>query len=116
MLSVIILGISCTLVTCTFKELMQIKFYFATDFFFLIAQVPLASSIIYLTGPHFGIGIGIGAVDASLVPLLATLADRHPSTDITDDLPTAPSYGRTFALGQTAVSLAYCLGKLIIFE
>ncbi|KAK4018560.1 synaptic vesicular amine transporter [Daphnia magna] len=88
MLSVIILGISCTL-------------------------VPLASSIIYLTGPHFGIGIGIGAVDASLVPLLATLADRHPSTDITDDLPTAPSYGRTFALGQTAVSLAYCLGPIL---
>ncbi|XP_057373254.1 synaptic vesicular amine transporter-like isoform X2 [Daphnia carinata] len=88
MLSVIILGISCTL-------------------------VPLVSSIIYLTGPHFGIGIGIGAVDASLVPLLATLADKHPSTDITDDLPTTPSYGRTFALGQTAVSLAYCLGPIL---
>ncbi|KAI9565499.1 hypothetical protein GHT06_009291 [Daphnia sinensis] len=88
MLSVIILGISCTL-------------------------VPLASSIIYLTGPHFGIGIGIGAVDASLVPLLATLADKHPSAGITNDLPSAPSYGKTFALGQTAVSLAYCLGPIL---
>lgn len=78
--------------------------------------MPLASSIIYLTGPHFGIGVGIGAVDASLVPLLATLADRHLSTDTTDDLPTTPSYGRTFALGQTAVSLAYCLGKWMISE
>jgi hypothetical protein len=41
--------------------------------FDFIIQVPLASSIIHLTGPHFGIGAGIGAVDASLVPLLATL-------------------------------------------
>lgn len=67
-------------------------------------QVPLASSIIYLTAPHFGIGAGIGAVDASLVPLLATLADQQGDS-------VQASYGKTFALGQTAVSLAYCLGK-----
>ena len=95
--------------------------------------MPLASSIIYLTGPHFGIGAGIGAVDASLVPLLATLvmqmlysfifnqkispsrlADNHRSSENIDDLSAPPSYGRTFALGQTAVSLAYCLGELIL--
>lgn len=72
-------------------------------------KVPLANSIIYLTGPHFGIGAGIGAVDASLVPLLATLADYNQNTD--DRKSPNSSYGRTFALGQTAVSLAYCLGN-----
>lgn len=70
--------------------------------------MPLAGSIIYLSAPHFGIGAGIGAIDAALVPLLATLADeKTESTDTTD----VSSYGNTFALGQTAVSLAYCLGK-----
>ncbi|EFX79865.1 hypothetical protein DAPPUDRAFT_22768, partial [Daphnia pulex] len=86
MLSMIILGISCTL-------------------------VPLASSIIHLTGPHFCIGAGIGAVDASLVPLLATLAENRQRLDKIVDL--SPSYGKTFALGQTAVSLAYCLGPML---
>ncbi|XP_046447395.1 synaptic vesicular amine transporter-like isoform X2 [Daphnia pulex] len=86
MLSMIILGISCTL-------------------------VPLASSIIHLTGPHFCIGAGIGAVDASLVPLLATLAENRQRLEKIVDL--SPSYGKTFALGQTAVSLAYCLGPML---
>lgn len=72
-------------------------------------QVPLATSIIYLSGPHFGIGAGIGAVDAALVPLLATLADEK--TEDSDSAVKGSSYGNTFALGQTAVSLAYCLGK-----
>ena len=62
-------------------------------------QIPLVPSIIYLSVPHFGIGAGIGTVDAALVPLLATLADKQAT------------YGGTFALGQTAVGLAYCLGK-----
>lgn len=63
----------------------------------------------HLTLPHFGIGFGIGAVDASLVPLLATLADQQHSKAGDND-GRHPSYGGTFALGQTAVSLAYCLG------
>ena len=62
-------------------------------------QIPLVPSIIYLSVPHFGIGAGIGTVDAALVPLLATLADKQAT------------YGQTFALGQTAVGLAYCLGE-----
>lgn len=70
-------------------------------------QVPLATSIIHLTIPHFFIGAGIGAVDACLVPLLARLVDldNHGLAK-----PAPGSYGMTFALGQTAVSLAYCLG------
>lgn len=72
-------------------------------------MVPLAGSIIHLTGPHFGIGFGIGAVDAALVPLLATLADLRNE----DSSGQPASYGGTFALGQTAVSLAYCLGSKV---
>lgn len=62
--------------------------------------MPLASSIIHLTVPHFGIGAGIGAVDAAMVPFLAGLAG--------DDR----TRGKTLAMGQAAVSLAYCLGIL----
>lgn len=42
------------------------------------------------------------------------LADNRHSSETIDDLSTPPSYGRTFALGQTAVSLAYCLGEWLI--
>ena len=71
--------------------------------------VPLASSVFHLTLPHFGIGAGIGAVDAALVPLLATLAENNLSarSQVTT------SYGGTFAWGQTAVSLAYFLGPFL---
>ena len=65
-----------------------------------------------MTIPHFFIGAGIGAVDASLVPLLARLVDDHHGSA----KPAPGSYGMTFALGQTAVSLAYCLGIQVILS
>ena len=50
--------------------------------------------------PHFGLGLGLGVVDSSLMPLLAKLVeDRHVG-----------AYGSVFAVSQTAVSLAYGLG------
>lgn len=70
-------------------------------------QVPLATAIFHLTLPHFGIGAGIGAIDAALVPQLATLAEGYHQKN------SKTTYGGTFALGQTAVSLAYCLGPLL---
>jgi len=52
--------------------------------------------------PHFGLGLGIGVVDSALVPMLAHLVDkRHPNVH----------YGAVYALQQTAVSLAYSVGK-----
>lgn len=58
--------------------------------------------------PHFMMGLAIGALDAALVPLLATLVDsRHGAC-----------YGAVFSLQQTAVSLAYSVGefKLLLFK
>lgn len=68
----------------------------------------MANSISQLSVPHLGIGAGIGAVDAALVPLLATLADSQRR----DRRDAHATYGATLALGQTAVSLAYCLGSV----
>ena len=52
--------------------------------------------------PHFGLGLGLGVVDSSLMPLLAKLVeDRHVG-----------AYGSVFAVSQTAVSLAYGIGPL----
>ncbi|XP_073971118.1 putative mushroom body vesicular transporter portabella isoform X2 [Rhodnius prolixus] len=65
--------------------------------------VPTATSVTGLIIPHFGIGLGIGVVDAALVPLLATLVDcRHSA-----------SYSVVYALQQMAVSLAYALGPML---
>jgi DHA1 family solute carrier family 18 vesicular amine transporter 1/2 len=63
--------------------------------------VPSASSVSQLAVPHFGIGLGIGVVDAALVPLLASLMDSRY----------AAHYGSVYALQQMAVSLAYSLGR-----
>lgn len=54
--------------------------------------------------PHFLLGFGIGAVDAALVPLLASLVDSGYSTH----------YGAVYAVQQISVSLAYALGSLIL--
>ena len=65
-------------------------------------QVPFANSMWQLILPHFGLGLGLGVVDSSLMPLLAKLVeDRHVG-----------AYGSVFAVSQTAVSLAYGLGPL----
>ena len=55
-----------------------------------------------LVVPHFGLGLGLGVVDSSLMPLLAKLVeDRHVG-----------AYGSVLAVSQTAVSLAYGIGPL----
>ena len=62
----------------------------------------MAKSMWQLTLPHFGLGLGLGVVDSSLMPLLAKLVeDRHVG-----------AYGSVFAVSQTAVSLAYGIGPL----
>lgn len=64
-------------------------------------QVCSARNLWQLVLPHLGLGLGVGAVDAALVPLLAYLVDtRHGA-----------GYGAVYALQQTAVSLAYALGE-----
>ncbi|GFG35851.1 hypothetical protein Cfor_01169 [Coptotermes formosanus] len=65
--------------------------------------VPSAGSVGQLAIPHFGLGLGIGVVDAALVPLLASLMDSRY----------AAHYGSVYALQQMAVSLAYSLGPLV---
>lgn len=47
------------------------------------------------------LGIGLGIVDASLMPLLASFADSRQQAN----------YGTVYALAQTAVALAYSLGS-----
>ncbi|OQV25559.1 Synaptic vesicular amine transporter [Hypsibius exemplaris] len=65
--------------------------------------IPFATHIYHLILPHFGLGIGIGVVDASFMPLLAYLVDlRHDAL-----------YGSVFAICQIAVCLAYSLGPLL---
>ncbi|KAJ9586912.1 hypothetical protein L9F63_019488 [Diploptera punctata] len=67
------------------------------------ALIPSARSVSELAVPHFCLGLGIGVVDAALVPLLADLMDSRY----------AAHYGSVYALQQMAVSLAYSLGPLI---
>ncbi|KAK3921389.1 Synaptic vesicular amine transporter [Frankliniella fusca] len=67
------------------------------------ALVCTARNLWQLVLPHFGLGLGVGSVDAALVPLLAYLVDtRHGA-----------GYGAVYALQQTAVSLAYALGPML---
>ncbi|KAL0277368.1 UNVERIFIED_CONTAM: hypothetical protein PYX00_004685 [Menopon gallinae] len=65
--------------------------------------IPTATSMTQLVIPHFLLGLGIGAVDAALVPLLAALVDSRQSTH----------YVSVYAMQQMAVSLAYSLGPVI---
>lgn len=81
--------------------------------------LPTATSISELTIPHFGLGLGVGmlginykyvkckkdlgAVDASLVPLLANFVDSKGSTQ----------YGPVYAFQQAAVAVAYSFGPLL---
>ncbi|XP_057653742.1 synaptic vesicular amine transporter-like [Diorhabda carinulata] len=65
--------------------------------------LPLANTISQLSLPHFGIGLGVGAVDAALVPLLATFADKRGGNH----------YGPIYALQQSSVSVSYSFGPLL---
>lgn len=72
-------------------------------FYIIFQQIPAATTMAELVYPHFGLGLGIGIVDSALVPMLANLVDtRHPNLH----------YGAVYALQQTAVSLAYSVGKI----
>lgn len=61
--------------------------------------IPLANTVSQLIIPHLGLGLGIGIVDAALVPLLASLVEPNDN------------YGPVYSIQQVAVSLAYSLGK-----
>lgn len=67
------------------------------------------------------LGLGIGILDTSLVPYLARLADSltqqkfDETADSSEDDITS-NYGSVYAIQQTAVSLAYSIGKLIWFK
>merc|ERR1712178_540021 len=68
-----------------------------------IGCVPFATNIMHLIIPHFGIGLALGAVDVSIMPLLALLVDRrHVSV-----------YGSVYALAQVSISLAFAIGPAI---
>ena len=56
--------------------------------------------------PHFFLGLGIGIVDSSLMPLLAKLVDQECNAE------KCSPYGSVYAIAQTAVSLAYGFGPL----
>ena len=55
--------------------------------------------------PHFTLGLGLGIVDASLMPLLAKIADENYHA----------GYGSVYAVAQTSVALAYSLGSCSLY-
>ncbi|CAL8087193.1 unnamed protein product [Orchesella dallaii] len=65
--------------------------------------LPTANKVWKLAFPHFTLGLGLGIVDASLMPLLARIADDKYHA----------GYGAVYALAQTSVALAYSLGPLM---
>ena len=58
----------------------------------------------HLVAPHVGLGLGLGIVDSSLMPLLAQLMDENQG---------GGAYGSVYAVSQSAVSLAYGFGPLL---
>lgn len=66
--------------------------------------------------PHFCLGLGIGVVDAALVPLLATVVDaKYAAEESPTTNEQSSHYGTVYAIQQMAVSLAYSIGKCIWF-
>lgn len=81
--------------------------------------IPEAKTVSSLIFPHFCLGLGIGILDASLVPYLAWLADsiianHDDASEATDDS-SSSNYGSVYAIQQTAVSLAYSIGKAALY-
>lgn len=72
-----------------------------------------ATSISGLLVPHFALGLGIGAIDAALVPLLASAVDGKYSDNDSIASNTISNYGAVYAIQQMAVSLAYSVGKIL---
>ncbi|XP_052859221.1 synaptic vesicular amine transporter [Drosophila gunungcola] len=76
--------------------------------------IPSATTVAQLLMPHFALGLGIGVIDAALVPLLATFVDATLSQEYqSEGSSSMSSYGTVYAIQQTSVSLAYCLAPLI---
>ncbi|EDW43359.1 GM23549 [Drosophila sechellia] len=76
--------------------------------------IPSATTVAQLLLPHFALGLGIGVIDAALVPLLATFVDATlAQEDQGEGSSSMSSYGTVYAIQQTSVSLAYCLAPLI---
>ncbi|GFX88449.1 synaptic vesicular amine transporter [Trichonephila clavipes] len=66
-------------------------------------KIPLSKHVLQLVIPHFGLGLGIGVIDASLMPLLANVVDiRYVAI-----------YGSVYAIAEIAVCLAYSIGPLL---
>uniref|UniRef100_A0A8C4RLB8 Major facilitator superfamily (MFS) profile domain-containing protein n=1 Tax=Erpetoichthys calabaricus TaxID=27687 RepID=A0A8C4RLB8_ERPCA len=64
--------------------------------------VPLAKNIIGLIGPNALLGIAIGMVDSSLLPIMGYLVDiRHTSV-----------YGSVYAIADVALCLGFAIGPL----
>ncbi|XP_032596409.1 synaptic vesicular amine transporter [Drosophila grimshawi] len=76
--------------------------------------IPSATTVAQLLLPHFALGLGIGVIDAALVPLLASCVDATLAQDENGEASSSTSsYGTVYAIQQTSVSLAYCLAPLI---
>lgn len=75
--------------------------------------IPEAKTVSSLIIPHFCLGLGIGVLDASLVPYLAQLTDSIAQDGAGESMEedSASNYGSVYAIQQTAVSLAYSVGK-----
>ncbi|CAB4059849.1 SLC18A1_2 [Lepeophtheirus salmonis] len=67
-------------------------------------SIPHATSLPLLTIPQFMIGLGIGLIDSSMLPLLAKIIDQTSSGE---------AYGVVYAIAETAVSFAYGISPLI---
>jgi MFS transporter, DHA1 family, solute carrier family 18 (vesicular amine transporter), member 1/2 len=78
-------------------------------------MIPNATTMARLLPPHFALGLGIGIVDAALVPMLATFMDANSLNADNDELfgMTGSHYGLVYAIQQTAVSLAYSLAPIV---
>uniref|UniRef100_A0A8C6D9S8 Solute carrier family 18 member A1 n=1 Tax=Moschus moschiferus TaxID=68415 RepID=A0A8C6D9S8_MOSMO len=62
--------------------------------------VPLAHDIFGLIGPNAGLGISIGMVDSSMMPIMGHLVDlRH-----------APVYGSVYAIADVAFCMGFAIG------
>ena len=101
MVALFLVGLGCFLVS-----LFKADFPHKKPIFF---QIPLATTMWDLVLPHGFLGLGIGVVDSSLMPLLAVLVDEENDLNGTG----SSAYGSVYAIAQTAVSLAYGLGPLL---
>ncbi|XP_055544315.1 synaptic vesicular amine transporter isoform X2 [Wyeomyia smithii] len=75
-------------------------------------MIPFSTTVSGLLLPHFGLGLGIGVMDAALIPLLATIVDDQ-CTSGDNESESAPNYGAVYAIQQIAVSLAYSLAPIV---